>query len=527
MNTRTARSVFDRVRDIDSYGPTSTRDRSPERDVRVDAVIVGGGIAGLTAGVALAESGVKVAVIEKQSLLGGRARSWTDSKTGDPVHIGPHILLSEYANFLGLLENLGTEKKVVWQPAPHFITMVDGPRASRMKLANLPPPMPFLPSVLMDRGIGLADKLSNFRFTAFAMKLDDDDIYEWDDVDGRTLLSEMGVTDAYMTHFWEFVSMSILNVPLDRVSGAALLRFYRRLIGRRHTQVGFADGGLGDLFAPAARAKIERLGGRVMMGSGVSRFLTSEDLRRVTGVELEDGTRITAARTISALAPQELARLVPEAWRTKKPFADLAKFEPCPYVSTYLWFDRKVTREQFWARVHRTEDLNCDFYDLSNIHTGWQGRSSVIATNAIWSHRTKGMTNAEIVERTRDELAEYLPNVKSATIVHSVVNHIPMAIHCPYPGTESLRPRADTPIGGLLLAGDWTRTEYPSSMESAAFSGYAAAERVLEAQGVRKRLARPRQDVEGFTKLFTRAAAVQRRIFTAPRPRKTPALVDV
>jgi 15-cis-phytoene desaturase len=515
-----SRKVFDRVRDIESYGASSTRD---PQGIKVDAVIVGGGIAGLTAGVALAEAGVKVMVIEKQSILGGRARSWTDPKTGDPVHIGPHILLSEYANFLGLLDNLGTKSKVVWQPSPHFITMVDGTRATKMKLANLPPPMPFLPSVLMDRGIGLADKLSNFRFTAFAMKLDEEDIYAFDGVDGKTLLSAMGVTDAYMTHFWEFVSMSILNVPLDRVSGAALLRFYRRLIGRRHTQVGFADGGLGDLFAPAARAKIERLGGRVMTGAGVKTFIVDENLRRVGGVVLEDGTRISAARTISALAPQELARLVPDGWKTRKPFSDLAKFEPCPYVSTYLWFDRKVSNEQFWARVHRTDDLNCDFYDLSNIHTGWRGRNSVIATNAIWSHRTKGMTDEQIIERTRAELTEYLPQVKHAKLVHSVVNHIPMAIHCPYPGTESLRPRADTPIGGLLLAGDWTRTEYPSSMESAAFSGYVAAERVLEAQGVLKRLARPRKDVEGFTKLFTRAAAASRRIF----PGKIPALVDV
>lgn len=516
-----SRVVFDRVRDIESFGG---RAASGGDRIAVDAVIVGGGIAGLTAGVALAERGVKVAVVEKQSLLGGRARSWIDPKTGDPVHIGPHILLSEYSNFLGLLGDLGTSNKVVWQPAPHFITMVDGTRSTKMKLANLPPPMPFLPSVMMDRTIGLADKLSNFRFTAFAMKMEDAAIYDFDHIDGRTLLREMGVTDAYMTHFWEFVSMSILNVPLDRVSGAALLRFYRRLIGRRHTQVGFADGGLGDLFAPAARARIERLGGRVMAGTGVARFMCDEHVQRVTGVELADGTRITATRTISALAPQELARLVPAAWKNMRPFSSLSAFEPCPYVSTYLWFDRKVTREQFWARVHKTDDLNCDFYDLSNIHTGWSGRSSVIATNAIWSHRTKGMTDEQIVERTREELAEYLPNVRSAKLVHSVVNHIPMAIHCPYPGTESLRPRAETPIGGLLLAGDWTRTEYPSSMESAAYSGYVVAERVLEAGGQRRTLARPRKDVEGFTKLFTRAAALQRRVFSAPV--ETPDLVE-
>lgn len=520
MNRKIFRDEWDPVRGVESSGVAS---KGGENDIRVDAVIVGGGIAGLAAGVALAEAGVRVVVIEKNEILGGRARSWSDPTTGDPIHIGPHILLSEYANFLGLLDNLGTTSQVVWQPTPHFITMVDGTRATEMKLANLPPPMTFLPSVLVDRGIGLADKLSNFRFTAFAMKLREQDIYEFDGVDGETLLREMGVTDAYMTHFWHFASMAILNVPLSRVSGAALLRFYRRLIGRRHTQVGFADGGLGDLFAPAARRKIERLGGRVMTGIGVARFVTDEHARSVSGVVLQDGTCINAARTISALAPHELALLVPAAWRSMQPFKDLSKFEPCPYVSSYLWFDRKVTRRQFWARAHRADDLNCDFYDLSNIHTGWGSRPSLIATNAIWSHRTKGMTEAQVVERTREELEEYLPHVKHAKLVHSVVNHIPMAIHCPYPGTESLRPRAETAIGRLLLAGDWTRTEYPSSMESAAYSGYVAAERVLRARGVSTRLARPRKDVEGFTKLFTQVSAVQRRLF----PVKTPTFVDV
>jgi 15-cis-phytoene desaturase len=486
-------------------------------ELQFDVVIVGGGIAGLTAGVALADAGLRCAVVEKQRILGGRARSWTDPKTGDPVHIGPHIMLSEYANFLSLLDSLGTKHKVVWQKAPHFITMVDGQREIGMKLADLPPPMPFLPSVLLDETVGMVDKLSNFKLTAYAMRLSPEDIYRLDQKDALSLLREMGVTEAYIDYFWRFVGMAILNVPLEMCSAGALMRFYRHLVGRRTIQVGFADGGLGDLFAPASRERIERAGGRVLTGADVASFLVGERGARVRGVLLADGTRLVAPKTIAALAPQELAKLVHPAWRAARPFAHLHLFEPCPYVSTYLWFDRKITDRQFWARRFRANDLNCDFYDLSNIHSGWKERPSVIATNAIWSHRAEGMTDEDIVARTRAELEEYLPLARDAKLVHFVVNRIPMAIHCPRPGTESRRPRCETPLDGLLLAGDWTKTEYPSSMESACYSGYVAAERVLLARGISKSMARHREGVEGFTKLFTRAGAFQRILFAQAR----------
>ena len=141
--------------------------------------------------------------------------------------------------------------------------------------------------------------------------------------------------------------------------------------------------------------------------------------------------------------------------------------------------------------MHDPNDYNCDFYDLSNIHRGWSDRPSMIASNIIYSHRAADLSDAEIVAETRRELGDFLPLAREAKLVHSVVNRIPMAIHCPHPGTESCRPPVKSPIDRLLLAGDWVDTGLPSSMESATRAGWLAAEAIIG----RADLAQPAGDI--------------------------------
>lgn len=133
--------------------------------------------------------------------------------------------------------------------------------------------------------------------------------------------------------------------------------------------------------------------------------------------------------------------------------------------------------------------LNYDFYDLSQIRQGWRGRPTVIASNIIYSHRAHHLDDAEIVRRTVAELAEIAPRAARARLLHADVHRVPMAIPCPTVGFEGMRLLARCPIPGLTLAGDWTRTLMPCTMEGAAKSGYIAAEEVLRERGVRARLA--------------------------------------
>jgi 15-cis-phytoene desaturase len=473
--------------------------------IRTEVAVLGGGLAGLTAAVALADAGLCPVVVERDEILGGRARSWIDRKTGDPVHVGPHIFLSEYPNMRKLLALLGTEDGVVWQ-RDRFIVLVEGTREIEFKMARLPAPFAFVPSLQRDPGIGQLDILSNVPVSLFALALDERDLMRLDGITAAALLRSFRVTERFMRRFWSFCSMAIMNVPLELCSAAALLRFYRRFIGHSRFAVGFADRGLGDLFAPQARERIERAGGRVLTGAEVARL--SGDGASVTGLELADGRRIEARFTIAALPPQDLRRLARAEWIERLPaFHDLVRFVPCPYVSTYLWFDRRLTDRQFWARMWDPNDLSCDFYDLSNVYRGHAGRPSLITTNCIYSERARGMTDEQIVETTVRELADYLPEARRARLEHWVVNRIPMAIHCPYPGTEQLRPPPRVAVRGLLLAGDWTRTSLPASMESACLSGWRAAEEVLSDLGRPCALALAHKEIDGLAAVWFRSAA--------------------
>lgn len=483
---------------IGENGPDGRHAASAVTDV--DVVVVGGGLAGLTCALGLSDSGLRVAVIERDVRLGGRAQSWTDETTGDPVHIGPHIFLSHYPNTWRLLDLLGTRDRVVWQRNGRFITLVDGRHEIAIEGSSLPSPAHFLPSLLRDPHNRVRDVASNWWAVQAAIDLDQDAILRLDQINASAYLRSMGVTDRFLQRFWAFTAMAIMNVPLELCSAGALMRFFHHLIGHRSLDIGFADRGLGDLFAPQARARIEAASGVVQTHTEVQGFLGNDD--QVTGVRLADGRTIRARFCVAALPPQVLRRLARPAWiQRHRSFADLVHFLPVPYVSVYLWFDRKLTEQQFWARTFVATDLNCDFYDLSNIHTGWQQRPSVIASNIIYCHRAEAMSDDAIVAATRAELAEYLPGAATARLVHARVHRIPMAIHAPHPGTEGRRPDVRTPVRGLFLAGDWIQTNFPASMESAVASGWMAAEQIHADLGQPRQLRVSQPPVEGLMQL--------------------------
>ncbi len=462
-----------------------------------DVVILGGGVAGLTSAVALSERGLRVTLLERESLLGGRARSWTDEITGDRVDIGPHILLTEYRNFLQLLRRLGTEDQIVWQQS---LPLSDPPHSVTMHARHLPAPLQFLPSLLRIRQLSLLDKLSNLPVLWQALRLDRATMLKLDSISALDHLQQMGVSKAAIDWFWRTASMTIHNVPLEQCSAGAMLHFIQYMGGRSGYQVGFAAVGLGDLYAPPAQAAITAAGSSVRLNADVVSLARTAPER--FQVQLADGSQIDARWCVAALPPQDLHRLLPPEWLRHKAFADLASFEPSPYISSYLWFDRKLTRERFWARVWSPDTLNYDCYDLSNIRPDWSERPSVITSNIIYSKQAADLSDAEIIERTLGELADFIPDISQARLVHARVHRIPMAKPAPQPGTEQKRPEVNSPEPGFFLAGDWVATGLPGSMESAARAGWLAAEAVLAAAGRPESLAAPVPELQGFARVL-------------------------
>jgi squalene-associated FAD-dependent desaturase len=482
-------------------------------DERVDVAIIGGGLAGLSCALALAGSGLSVTVFERSDTLGGRAGSRSDAASGDVIDIGPHIVLSEYRNMLDMLESLGSSQDILWQ-TDQFVTLLDASGRVPMRLTPLPAPLHLLPSLLKVKNLGLHDKLSNLRMTWLAMRAGEADFIKFDHLNAVQLLDHCGVSRKLRNWFWATATLALLNVPLHECSAAALLRMYAQLIGTSSYRSGFARRPLADLFAPQIHAKVLAEGGRIELNSEVVSLCASDG--GISRLQLADGHRIAVGTCVAAIPPQDLHRLVrTSGLADTRVWRNLAMFEPCPYISTYLWFDRKLTQERFWGRIWSADNLNCDFYDLSNIRGDIDPRRSLIASNCIYSKPYHALTDTEIAARTWRELSEFAPSAGAARLLHAVVHRIPMAIPCPHPGTEALRPSTTTPLKGLLIAGDWTGTGLPACMESATYSGRLAAQHILHAHRRALAPALPPAQGDGIVRLARKLWPVR----DAPEPR--------
>ena len=463
--------------------------------------IIGGGLAGLACGVALAARGVRPLVLEGTPALGGRARSWDDATTGDRIDIGPHILMSGYRNMLRLLEMLGTVHAVQWQ-GRRTITFVEPPDAISLHTWPLPPPLHFLPDLLRIRRLTLRDLLSAAPAGWRALRLSDDALRSLDERDAESLLRSWGTSEAFLDWYWRTTCIAIMNVPLEQCSAAALLQFFRLLAGRSDVEIGLPGIGLGDLFVPGAVRAIEAAGGRVVTHARVANIDLTEE--GVHGVRMDDGTAFRADRCVVALPPAELLDALPGALAASPWFARFTRFRPSPYVSVYLWFDRRLEGESFWANVWGPDTMFYDFYDLSRIRPDWATRPAVIACNLIWSDRAAHFADAQLVDIAWKEFAAHVPQAAQAQLRHATVHRIPMAIPAPHPGSEGLRPTTRTPIPGLLIAGDWIHTGLPCSMESAVRAGWCAAEAALADLGMPADIVSPIPEPQGFVRWLSR-----------------------
>lgn len=460
-------------------------------------LIVGAGLAGLSCGAFLADAGLRVEVLESSSVAGGRARSWADPSTGHSVDIGPHVLLNKYPNMRALLESLGSAGQICWQ-TDHLLTVLDNGRPIRFKQAPLPPPLHYinnlgrvLPTVPLGR------LLTNIPITLRTMRSSPADILDLDDRTGIAHLHANGVSQPFIDWFWASVSMAFLNLPVEQCSAASLMRIFWQALGHNDVTFGFPKVGLSDLYVPQTIARIERAGGCVRYDQAVVGVSGSPD--KPDGVRLDDGSSRHADQIILAVPPTSIPSLLPASQN----LVQIAQqFEPSPYISCYLWFDRKLTDARFWARPWSPSEFNTDFYDLSNIRDAGTGPGSMIATNIIWSHRANGMSDEALIQATINEISDFAPGVKRAKLDGSAVHRIPMSVPCARPGIERLRPNT-TAIPGLYLAGDWTDTGLPFCMESAVRSAALAAEAVLAARGRPKQLALPVPTPGGLVRLVS------------------------
>ena len=438
-----------------------------------DVLIIGGGFAGLAAGAALAEAGKRVCLLEQKQHLGGRARSFRDPTTGSVVDNGQHLFMGCYHATIQFFETIGTLDRLDFQPRLEVPFLDRDGRLTRLDCPDLPSPWHLLAGVLRSGSFSFRQKLEVLRLGkglrntgGKSAAAAGENVTAW--------LSRRGQSESLQHNFWDLLCIAAMNED-PRIASARLFERVLRLAlfsSPADSRLGIANVGLSECYTLAAAAYIEARGGRVLTGRSVKQLLIADGACR--GVDLGDGEKMEHIPVISSVPWQQFAAILPgDLLRAEPFFAGALALRPAPIISINLWFDAPITDLQFVGLRGTTVQW---LFDKSRILHAGDHYASLVLSGA---HEHVSRTKEELLAIALRELGEVLPAVRRARLLHSLVIKERFATFSPSPEAEHLRPSARTPIRGLFLAGDWTATGLPATIEGAVQSGYTAAKELM------------------------------------------------
>jgi zeta-carotene desaturase len=398
-------------------------------------------LAGLAAASALGSAGFDVDLYEARPFLGGRATSFPVSP-GDAELIDncQHVLLGCFVNLLDLYRRLGVQDCIRFYREFYFVE--PGGRVSTLRRG--------LRSFLGLHFLGAADKFAVARGLLAILR----ERHRRPDLDRISMLDwlrEKRQTPRAIERFWVQILVSAINEDLDRMAARHGFQVFSLgfLAGADASRMGLASVPLAELY------RSDRLPNVTLhLGTPLER------------IQIQNGRALGADYCISAVPFERVAALVPELG------LDLGAFEHSPITGIHLWFDRPVLELPHATLLGRT---------IQWAFNKSEGRYVQLVVSA--SRRLLPMPRQEVIDLALRELAEFFPRVAEARLLKAHVIKEARATFSARPGLQASRPPARTAIPNLFLAGDWTRTGWPATMEGAVRSGYLAAEAVLEAEG--------------------------------------------
>ena len=417
-------------------------------------IVIGGGLAGLSAAAALGSAGFRVEVFEARPFLGGRATSFPLTPSEDDSELidnCQHVLLRCCVNLLDFYSRLGVRDRIRFYREFYFIE--PGGRISKFRRGSLPAPLHFTGSFLSLRFLSLADKVGIGR-ALLALRSERN---RRDDLDRITMLDwlkEKRQTPRAIDRFWRQVLVSAINEDVDRMAARHGLQvFWLGFLAKADGyEMGIPAIPLGELY----RAEL-------WQGAGDVALRLRAPVERVGKDGIVAGGELHKADYYVCTLPFERMAAVG---------LEAPAFEHSPITGIHLWFDRTVTELPHATLLDRTVQW---MFNKS------EGRYLQLVVSA--SRELSAKSRAEIVDLAVKELGEFFPKVREARLEKAHVIKEMRATFSAAPGTEALRPGAETGRPDLFLAGDWTRSGWPATMEGAVRSGYLAAEAVTRASG--------------------------------------------
>ncbi len=444
-----------------------------------DVIVIGAGFAGLSAAVRMAGGGLRVLVLEARSRMGGRATALDDRETGERVDNGQHVLFGCYTDTLTFLRAIGAGDGVRLQP-DLAVTMIDrAGRRSRLSCPSLPAPWHLLGAVFEWDALGWRDRVSALRL-APAIRLAQRSLRRGAGVQaaspGETVdrwLERNGQTPRITEMLWHPLAIAALNQPPDLAAARPFARVLAEMFAsdRHAAAIGLPTRPLDEMYAQPARDWLERHGSTVRIGAPARLTLAAGTIAAVAAA----GERWRPRAVVAAVPWFALPGLFDgDTDPIAGVLARAGAMQSSPIVTINLWMDRQVIDEPFVGLPGRTMQW---VFDKRLAFGPGASHLSLVSSGAA---TIAAMPNAELIALAHDELADAIPAMRTARLRRATVVREPRATFSLAPG-QPARPEARTPVGGLFLAGDWTDTGLPATIEGAVRSGHRAAELTLEA----------------------------------------------
>jgi squalene-associated FAD-dependent desaturase len=428
----------------------------PASGAGTDVVVVGGGIAGLSAATSLAERGARVTVLEAKPALGGRVCTHAVPAVGGRADNGQHILMGCYLETFVLLRRIGTDSKVTLQRGLAADSVDAAGAWSRLECPPLPAPFNLLAGLWRWPALRWSDRLSALRMAARTKPRGSETVKQW--------LTRLGQSSRLIEMLWEPLALAALNQPIDVAAAAPFAVVVDRMLeGRNGAALALAQVPLDDLFAVPARSFIEKRGGAVRTQAQARLAFDGG----AASVEVA-GAQVRARAVVAAVDWGTLGRMCAEPPPALRPvWQAAAATEPAPIVSAHLWLDRSVLEVPFVGLPGRPWQW---VFDVGSVW-GSPNQLSLVASAAFGMTE---QTNQALLDSAVATLREALPGARSAALVHGLVVRERRATFSVAPDAPP-RPGNETAVPGFFLAGDWIGTSLPATIESAAASGHAAA----------------------------------------------------
>ena len=468
-------------------------------------IVIGGGLAGLAAGVALAESGWRVRLFEQRPFLGGRATSYV-LPDGEHVDNCQHVTLGCCTNLDDFYRRIGAAGKIKFFDRLLFLDPQG--RKGEMQAGSLPAPFHLTGSFATFAPLNVFDKLSIARAMLDILQTQGkpSDLNENGGISMLEWLRRRGQTKRAIERFWRVVLVSALDEELDRTDARFGVDVFWKAFLSNSTgyRMGVPAVPLANLY-DGCKSEIERRGGEVILRAPV-RGLKIEN-GELAGIRFDEGREETAADTyIFAVPHTALVELLPESVKQSDPsLANLDKINVAPITGVHFWFDRPVMTEPFVTLIDTTTQwifnktaLYADSNGAGQNPASGQYLQLVISA----SYDLLQKSRQEIIDLCLTEVRQALPAVRNAELVKATVIKEAAATFSPEPGVDRWRPKQQTAVPRLFLAGDWTDTGWPATMEGAVRSGYLAAEALLRSEGTPRKFLQPDLAPDGFIAMW-------------------------